>query len=104
MIPEGVCDCGSDGLYLRVHAQPGARNPGVRGLHGNAVKVAVREAAEGGKANRAVAQVVAEGLGVTVRDVTVRSGRTARAKRLFIAGDAQLLRRRLLDWLGLREG
>ncbi|MDX8409255.1 MAG: DUF167 family protein, partial [Mariprofundales bacterium] len=63
MLPEGVCTIGADGLYLRIHAQPGARKVGLRGLHGDAVKVAVREVAESGKANAAVVALVAKALG-----------------------------------------
>ena len=90
---------GQGGLYLQVHAQPGAKNAALRGLHGDAVKVAVRQAAQDGRANAAIAAFVAEGLGLPKGDVEIASGHTARSKRLFIRGDAADIRRRLEVWL-----
>jgi len=98
-LPEGVVVVGSDGLYLRVHAQPGARKVGVRGLHGDAVKIAVREVAESGKANKAIALFVAKALGLARSDVTVVSGHTSRAKRLLLRGDSTVMMAALLAWL-----
>ncbi len=103
-LPDGLLDRGRSGIYLRVHAQPGARRVGLRGLHGNAVKIAVREAAESGKANRAVITLVAEALGVPERSVSLCSGHRARAKRLAVAGDGDRLEARLLAWLDAGEG
>ena len=71
---------------LRVHAQPGASRPGVAGVHGDALKVRVREPAERGRANRAIEALVAELFGVPPSAVSVRSGATGRAKRVRIEG------------------
>jgi uncharacterized protein len=90
---------GRDGLYLRVHAQPGAKKAALRGLHGDAVKVAVKEEAQDGKANAAIAAFVAKALGLPKSDVEVTSGHTSRSKRLFIRGDAADLRHRIESWL-----
>jgi uncharacterized protein len=82
-----------------VHAQPGAKQAALRGLHGDAVKVAVKQAAQDGKANAAIAAFIAESLGLPKSAVEVASGHTARGKRLFIRGDAAEIRRRIEIWL-----
>ncbi|MDQ6965028.1 MAG: DUF167 domain-containing protein [Mariprofundales bacterium] len=97
--PEGMVVEGSDGIYLRVHAQPGARKTGVRGLHGNAIKIAVREAAESGRANRAIELFIAKALGVARSSVVLTSGHSARAKRLLIHGDSSAITNILMSWL-----
>jgi len=98
---EAIVAEGRDGIYLNVHAQPGARKPALRGLHGDAVKIAVREAAEAGRANAAIAAFVAAWLDVPKSDVEVASGHQSRRKRLFVRGDAAELKRRVVA--ALRE-
>jgi len=44
--------------YVNVHAQPGARKPQIRGMHGDAIKIAVHEVAQDGKANDALVRFV----------------------------------------------
>jgi len=92
---DAAITVGKSGVYINVHAQPGARKPQLRGMHGDAMKIAVREAAQDGKANAAIVNFMAELLGCTRRDIEVASGHTSRQKRLFISGDVQLLTRRL---------
>jgi uncharacterized protein (TIGR00251 family) len=82
-----------------VHAQPGAKQAALRGLHGDAVKIAVKEAAQDGKANAAIAAFVAKELGLSKSSVEVASGHTSRSKRLFIRGAAADIRRRIEIWL-----
>ncbi|MDX8391390.1 MAG: DUF167 domain-containing protein [Mariprofundaceae bacterium] len=84
-----------NGIYLNVHAQPGARKPQLRGMHGDALKIAVREAAQDGKANAAIVNFMAVALGCAKKDVEVASGHSSRRKRLFISGDAVLIVNRL---------
>ena len=98
-LPAGLISEGKDGLYLQVHAQPGAKQAALRGLHGDAVKVAVKEAAQDGKANAAIEAFVAESLGLPKSAVEVTSGHTSRSKRLFIRGNSEEIRRRLEAWL-----
>jgi len=98
---DQVARPGREGLYLNVHARPGAKRARLAGLHGDAVRIAVAEQAESGKANRAIERFVAAGLEVPVRDVAVVSGLTARRKRVHVRGDAAVLRRRLREWLGM---
>jgi uncharacterized protein (TIGR00251 family) len=71
-------------ILLAVHVQPGARRPGVVGLHGDAVKLRVAAPPEAGRANREVCDVIAAALSARPRDVAVVSGTSARRKRLAI--------------------
>lgn len=90
---------GTGGVYLSVHAQPGAKHAALRGLHGDAVKIAVKEAAQDGKANKAIEAFIAKSLGLPKSSVTVTSGHTSRAKRIFIDGDADNLTQAINSWL-----
>jgi len=71
-------------IVLRVHVQPGAGRTEVVGRHGDALKVKVAAAPEGGRANTAVAQLVASMLGVPPTAVVLVSGATNRSKRFRI--------------------
>jgi uncharacterized protein len=51
------------------------------------VKMRVRAIAEGGAANRAVIEVLAEALGVTKAKVRILSGMTSRLKQIVVDGD-----------------
>ncbi len=98
-LPEGVIRAGKGGVYLSVHAQPGAKQAALRGLHGSAVKIAVKEAAEAGKANKAIESFIAKELGLTKSSVSVTSGQTSRSKRVFLEGEFELLTQKLHHWL-----
>jgi uncharacterized protein (TIGR00251 family) len=77
---------GAEGIYLMVHARPGARHRGVVGIHGDALKVAVSASPVGGRANQAVVELLAETLGVNTGDVEVVGGHTSRRKRVLVRG------------------
>ena len=94
-----LCCEGKEGLYLNVHAQPGARRAQLRGLHGDAVKIAIGEAAQDGKANKAITRMIAKALNLPVSDVDITSGMTARRKRVFLRGDTASLKQKILNWL-----
>jgi hypothetical protein len=82
-------------LTLRV--APGAARSGVVGRHGAAWKVRVVAAPEDGKANAAVVKLVAETLGLPVRDVAIVSGQAARDKTVELNGiDAAEAERRMM--------
>ncbi len=96
---DTICCAGKGGLYLNIHAQPGARRPQLRGLHGDAVKIAIGEAAQDGKANKSITRVIAKALDLPISDVDITSGMTARRKRVFLRGDAVSLKVNILKWL-----
>jgi len=83
------------GVYIRIHAQPGARRERLCGMHGDALKIAVRQAPEAGKANAAIIDFMAEALGLGKQQLEVSSGQTSRRKRLFVKGDASLIAERI---------
>lgn len=72
-------------IALRV--QPGARRAGVVGrLADGTWKFAVTAPPEGGRANAAVVEGVAEVLGLRARQVTVVAGAASRSKTIEVAG------------------
>ena len=98
MSAGAALELGADprGTILPVRARPGARRAGIVGTHGGAVRVAVSAAPEGGKANAAVAEALAEALGCRAADVVLVSGPTSRIKRFLIVGlDPATVRDRL---------
>jgi uncharacterized protein (TIGR00251 family) len=78
-----------------VHVSPGARRPGVGGVHGDALRVAVREPPSEGRANRACIVALAAALGVKRGDVEMESGSTHRRKAVRVAGPPETLEARL---------
>jgi len=79
----------SDGVYINIHAQPGARREKICGMHGDALKIAVRQAPQDGKANDAIIDFLADALCLSRQDVDMSSGHASRRKRLFVKGDAK---------------
>lgn len=65
---------------LRLRVVPGTTRPGVVGRFGDAWKVRVTAAPEGGKANEAVLTLLADALDVPRRDLELASGRSSRDK------------------------
>jgi uncharacterized protein (TIGR00251 family) len=76
----------AEGLLLVVRAQPGARRSGIVGEQAGALKVAVTAPPEDGRANKALVEVLREGLGLKRSQVELFSGQTSRAKRFLIRG------------------
>ncbi|MGX9964591.1 DUF167 domain-containing protein [Roseomonas sp. F4] len=79
----------ADGLDLSVKVQPRAKRPAIGGLapDGAALRVAVAEVPEDGRANRAVCEAVAKALGLAKSAVEVLHGGASRQKTLRIAGN-----------------
>jgi uncharacterized protein (TIGR00251 family) len=75
-----------DAVVLRVHAQPGAGRSAVTGRHGDAVKVKVAAAPEGGRANAALVALLADTFGVKPSTVSLVSGPGSRTKRFRLEG------------------
>jgi len=86
---------------LQLRVAPGAGRSEVVGRHGDAWKVRVTAAPEGGKANDAVVRLVAATLGLPRRDVEIVSGHTARDKVVAVAGlELNETERRLAEAVG----
>ena len=62
------------GWEIRVKVVPGASRSRIAGVLGDRLKIQVAAPPEGGKANRAVAEVLAEWLGVAKSEVELVSG------------------------------
>jgi uncharacterized protein (TIGR00251 family) len=71
---------------LRLRVAPGASRSGIVGRHGDAWKVRVSAAAEGGKANEAVLDLLARALAVPRRDLRVAAGASSRDKVVTLEG------------------
>jgi len=71
---------------LAVHVTPRAAHNEVVGWRGSELSVRVTSAPEGGKANAAVAKVIASAMGVPKTSVRVMRGDSARHKVLDIDG------------------
>jgi len=77
---------GDDAIVLRVHAQPGAGRSAVVGRFGDALKVKVAAPPQGGRANDALAVLLADEFGVKSAHVTLIGGASSRSKRFRIEG------------------
>jgi uncharacterized protein YggU (UPF0235/DUF167 family) len=97
----------ADGVELRVKAQPRARRPGLQGLvcsaDGPRLKLAVNEAPEDGRANRAICALLAGALHVPPSRIAVVQGAASREKTCHIAGDPAALLK-ILETLILETG
>jgi uncharacterized protein (TIGR00251 family) len=94
-----------DGVLLPVKAKPGARADAVAGEHGGALRVRVTAPPEDGKANAAIARLLAEALGLKRAQVALHSGAASRDKRFLVTGvSADDLRARLAGALPPDDG
>ncbi|MBM3874000.1 MAG: DUF167 domain-containing protein [Verrucomicrobia bacterium] len=83
-------------VRLQVKALPNAGRDEVVGWHAGALKVRARAPALEGRANAALAEFLADHLGLPRRNVTLVSGEKSRQKSFVITGlDEAELRRRL---------
>ena len=82
-------------LLVRIRVQPKSRHPGLEGLRpgadGPRLRVAVAEAPEDGRANRAVCAALAKALGLPASAVEIAQGPAARDKTMRVWGDPALL-------------
>ena len=87
---------GDDAVVLHVHVQPGAGRSSVVGRHGAALKIRVAAAPEGGRANEACADLLAETFALKRAQVTVVGGPGSRAKQFKLTGvDLEVFRTQL---------
>ncbi len=92
----------ASGLILSVKAQPKASRDCIVGVmatpEGHSLKVAVTAAPDKGKANAAIAALVAKAFDVPKTAVSVIAGASDRRKVLRIAGDPKTLAARAQQW------
>lgn len=74
------------GAVIAVKVVPGSSRDKVVGVLGDCLKITTSTAAEKGKANAAIAKILAETLGVSNRDVKLFSGQTSARKEFCIVG------------------
>ena len=74
----------AEGVILPVRAQAGASKNGIRGEQNGMLKVSVTQIAEKGKANKALAETIAKGLGLKKSQVELLSGETQPQKKFLI--------------------
>ena len=86
MLPESLVRKVTGGVCINVLVSAGSSASKVRGVHGDALKIAVRAAPEKGKANSEAEEVLAAFFGIGPRSVTVVSGQTSRNKVVQISG------------------
>ncbi|MGH9316197.1 MAG: DUF167 domain-containing protein [Thermoanaerobaculia bacterium] len=73
-----------DGIELRIKVVPGASRSEIVGPLGNRLKIRVAAPAEGGKANRAVVELLRDWL--SVNDVEIVAGRSSGEKTVRVGG------------------
>ena len=76
------------GAVVAVKAVPGASRERIAGVLGDCLKITTAASAEKGKANKAIAAVLAEALGVGRPDVQLLSGHASPRKQFKITGVA----------------
>lgn len=75
-------------LVLSLHIQPGAKQTGFAGLHGEAMKIRLAAPPVDGKANAALCAFLADFCALPTSAVTLISGQTSRTKRVRVEGAA----------------
>ena len=75
-----------EGAILNVRAQPRSSRSGIDGILGDAVKVRIRCAPVDGKANKELAETLADAFGIPKSSVTFKSGETSKTKRILLRG------------------
>lgn len=72
------------GVILPVRAQPGSKKSELRGEQDGALKVAVTQIAEKGKANKAIIALLSKQLGLRKSQLELISGDTSPQKRFLV--------------------
>jgi len=83
------------GIRFWIHVSPRSKRAAVGGIHGDALRVAVREPPLEGEANAACVRALAEALGVATRAVILDPGARGRRKRVGVEGDPVRLEERI---------
>lgn len=72
------------GVVVAVRAHAGARRSGIQGSQDGMLKVSVTQAAEKGKANKALVAVLSRQLGLRKSQIELIAGQTSPQKRFLI--------------------
>ena len=72
------------GVILPVRAQPGSKKSELRGEQDGALKIAVTQIAEKGKANKAIVALMSKQLGLRKSQIELVSGETSAQKRFLV--------------------
>jgi len=96
------------GISVALRVTPRGGRDGIEGVDTLAngrsvVKVRVRAIAQGGEANRAVAELMAKSLGVPKARVRILSGMTSRPKQIAVDGDPAKLGESLRKLTAIRK-
>jgi uncharacterized protein (TIGR00251 family) len=75
-----------EGVILPVRAQAGAGQNAIRGEQNGMLKVSVTQVAEKGKANKAIVEVLAKGLGLKRSQIELVAGDLQPQKRFLVRG------------------
>lgn len=89
-----------DGAVVAVRAVPGASRASIVGLHGGELRVRVCSPPVDGRANGELCAVLADALGLRVREVHVVAGHAARSKQLAVGLPPETVVARLATWIG----
>ena len=81
-----VVSDGQGGALLGVKAVPGASRDSIAGVLGERLKVRISAPAEGGKANKAICELIAASLGLKSREVEIVAGHSSPEKQVRIHG------------------
>ena len=73
-----------DDLLLAVKAVPGGSRDEIAGVLGDRLKIKVSAPAEGGKANKAICQLLAKALRIKKSHVTINAGQSSTEKTVRI--------------------
>lgn len=86
-----------NGIVISVRARPGASKDSVSGVHGDALKIAVRAAPENGKANDALVDLIASFFKVKRKNVRLLRGGASASKHFEIIGINASQARRIIQ-------
>jgi len=76
----------ADGAAIELRVIPGARRTRIVGMHDGRLKVQVQAPPEGGRANRALCELLARTFGLARRDVNVELGARSRDNVVHLRG------------------
>lgn len=78
-----------DGWILTIRAHAGARRNAIGGVQAGQLKISVTQKPEKGKANQAIAALLAQRLSIAKNQITLVGGPTNSRKRFLISGSSE---------------